>query len=356
MNHFAYRAVDAAGVLHTGALDSASRAQALEFLSRRGLVPLWLGEGEQAQGDTRSPLMALGHFRYRRHTQASQRELLDLTQSLGALLKAGLNIDRALQITSSLAPRPASRLLSENLLEAVRAGRTLSAALTASGQRLPAYFVSMVEAGEAGGALPESLLRLAALMGRQSEIRERIQSALVYPALLGIVVLATLVILLVFVLPRFELLFSESDARLPWSTAVVLSLGRLTADYWWLLLLGVLVVTVAFVTWLKSTRGRFQYDRWLLRTRLTLGLPAALDTGPLAENCREPMPQRHAVVHGVEDFSRNSRQSLSAGGAHPRDTRGSGRRVLFSRFRARQLFPRGCSPTRAGRRRNRSAA
>jgi general secretion pathway protein F len=117
---------------------------------------------------------------------------------------------------------------------------------------------------------------------------------LIYPALLGGVVVLTLVVLLVFVLPRFEQLFSESEAPLPWSTQIVLSLGRLTADYWWALLLGAAAVAIAFVTWLKSPRGRFQYDRWLLRTRLTLGLPAALDTARLLRTvgslCRNGMP------------------------------------------------------------------
>lgn len=300
MAEFAYKAVDSAGVLHTGEVTSTSRAVALEALSRRGLFPLSIDEGPAKNvGARQHRLVDLTRFRYRHRAQAGPRELLTMTQSLASLLKAGLTIDRALQITANLAGRPASRQLAENLLQAVRSGKTLSASLAASGQRLPPYYVSMVDAGELGGALPETLARLAELMGKQTEMRERIHSALVYPALLGGVVLVTLVVLLMFVLPRFEQLFAESEAPLPWSTQFVLGLGRATADYWWALLLGSAVITVTFVMWMKSSHGGYQYDRWLLRTRVTLGLPAALNTARLLRTvgslCKNGMPLSQAL-------------------------------------------------------------
>jgi general secretion pathway protein F len=131
-------------------------------------------------------------------------------------------------------------------------------------------------------------------MSKQTAMRERVHSALVYPALLAAVVLVTLVVLLVFVLPRFELLFSETEAPLPWSTQIVLGLGRFTADYWWATLLATATLSVIFVTWLKSASGRFHFDRWLLRTRLTLGLPGALDTARLlrtvGSQCKNGLP------------------------------------------------------------------
>lgn len=295
MIQYTYRAVDSSGVLHAGEVTSATRAVALETLSRRGLVPVSIDEAAAKSPPVRQfTLPDLRRMRYRRRPQANPRELLDLTQSLASLLKAGLTIDRALQIAASLAPRPASRALAETLLQSVRAGKTLSDSLSGSGQRLPPYFVSMVDAGEVGGSLPETLGRLADLISKQTAMRERVHSALVYPTLLAGVVLVTLVVLLVFVLPRFELLFSETEAPLPWSTQIVLGAGRFIADYWWALLLGIAASSVIFVTWLKSASGRFYFDRWLLRTRLTLGLPGALDTARLLRTvgslCKNGLP------------------------------------------------------------------
>ena len=306
MSQYSYKAVDSSGVLHAGEVMCTSRALALEALSRRGLVPVAIDEGVAKPGAPRRfALPDLSRLRYKRRAHANPHELLTLTQSLAALLKAGLTADRALQIGASLAPRPASRVLAERLLQSVRAGKTLSDSLIISGQRLPPYFVSMVDAGEVGGSLPETLARLADLIGRQTRMRDRVHSALIYPTLLAGVVLVTLVVLLVFVLPRFELLFSETEAPLPWSTRMVLSLGHFVADYWWAALLGVGALGVIFVTWVKSVGGRFQFDRWLARTRLTLGLPAALDTARLLRTvgslCKNglPLPMALRVSRGT---------------------------------------------------------
>jgi general secretion pathway protein F len=278
---YTWRALDAGGALHAGELVCGSRAAVLDALSRQGLTALSV---EQASGagparvDGRMPPWEILRDAYRLRTRVSPRELVRLTESLAALSKAGLTIDKALQISATLAPTTQSRALTRELLQAVRSGKTFSGALATSGQSLPTYFTSMVEAGEAGGSLPETLARLAQVMARQLEVRERIRSALIYPSMLAGVVLFTLVTLLVFVLPRFESLFAESEAPLPWSTRAVLGGGRFVADYWWCLLLALGAAIGSFALWRRSHRGRHAFDGWLLRTRITLGLPAAVDT------------------------------------------------------------------------------
>src|SRR5262245_31938453 len=131
---YIYRAVDAAGAPHSGAVISVSRSAALEDLSRRGLVPVELREAPAATApiadstesvDRASRLPMPSRFRWTGRTQANSRELLTLTQSLAALLNAGLTIDRAMQISAALSPKSVSRALTEKLLQTVRAGKTL---------------------------------------------------------------------------------------------------------------------------------------------------------------------------------------------------------------------------------------
>ncbi len=277
---YIYRAVDNRGGSHSGELVSVSRVAALESLGRQGLVALELREAGNERARARVPSL---RQRWRQFSGGGlkPRELLALTQSFGALLTAGLTIERALQISSSLAVRPNARRLTESLLEQIRAGTALSAAIDASGQTVPSYYVSMVNAGEVGGSLPATLTRLAELMRRQVEVRERIRSALVYPALLATVVLATLVLLLTFVLPRFETLFADSEVALPFATQAVLSTGRFLSNYWWALAGAAVMGTTAFVSWLRSATGRARFDAWLLTSRVTLGLPAAIATARL---------------------------------------------------------------------------
>ena len=163
----------------------------------------------------------------------------------------------------------------------------------------------LCEAGEAGGSLPETVTRLAELVRRQVVVQERIRSALVYPSILAAVVLFTLIMLLVFVLPRFQSMFAESEAPLPWSTRAVLSMGQFTADYWWALLLVAAGSTAAALVSLRAPRTRRFFDRWLLSSRLTFGLPAAINTARLLRTvsslCRNglPLPTALRVARGT---------------------------------------------------------
>jgi general secretion pathway protein F len=302
--NYLFRAVDPQGVPASGHLAAPSRAAAVELLSRRGLIPTSL---EEERPGRRAPRLSLFQLwsRHAARRRVSTPELLGLTRSLAALARAGLTIDRALQITASLAVRPASCALAEALLREVRSGKTLCAALAASGQRLPTYYVSMVEAGEVGGSLPEALARLTDLMTKQQDLKERIRSALIYPSLLAIVVLFTLVVLLTFVLPRFEVLFAESDAPLPFSTRAVLRLGRLAADDWWVALLVGAATASAFAAWVRSSSGRLRFDAYLLHARWTFGVPASLDTARLLRTVSalcgngQPLPAALRIARGT---------------------------------------------------------
>lgn len=273
---FRYRAVDTDGIIREGRMNSSSAAAVAEALYRDGRTPLDVRISARSSG-TRIFSFDVGSLVRQSRTRVPPRDLLTLTQSLSVLLTAGLTIDRALQIGGAIGNKPAAKRLNESLLKQIRAGKTLSAAFAESGQILPPYFRSMVEAGEAGGALPQTLSRLVELQQRQLEVKERVRSALVYPALLAGVVLLTLTMLLTFVLPRFEGLFAESEQKLPWATTAVLSFGRLVADDWWVGVLIGVVGGVAIHQWLRSAVGRRQFDRWLLKTRITFGLPKALN-------------------------------------------------------------------------------
>jgi type II secretory pathway component PulF len=158
MGHsFAYRAIDSAGVTRAGELLSSSRPAALEALTRQGFVPIEIRESLPAMIDAPPGRSGLKSLRRGLRSRRRPREVLELTQSLAVLLNAGLTIDRALQISASLAASSSGRSLADDLLERIRAGKTLSDSVEASGRRVPPYYVSMVRAGEASGSLAARL-------------------------------------------------------------------------------------------------------------------------------------------------------------------------------------------------------
>ncbi|HTU67082.1 MAG TPA: type II secretion system F family protein [Steroidobacteraceae bacterium] len=283
MGAFRYQAIDANGRTVDGELSAPTRVGALAELSSRGLVPVQLGDAPAANDTTaKAPGNARGGWLAKlRQPRFGATHLVQTTQALGSLVRAGLTVDRALAIATHLSTDLAPRAFLEDVAKRVRAGATFADSVAASGRPLPGYYVSMVAAGEAGGALASTLLRLAELLKRQQAIRQRVTSALVYPAILVSVVVLTLIVLVGFVLPRFEQLFIESEAPLPLATRLVLAFGRFVADYGLALaIVGALGVTMT-IRWLRDDRGRRTFHTWLLRSRWLLGLPASIDTARL---------------------------------------------------------------------------
>lgn len=274
---FRFNAVDGKGAAHAGEISGVSRAAVLDSLQQRGLTPVGLAElGQERRFGLVDRVRELW---LRRGAGAlGPKDLAGVTDSLAALLRAGLTVDRALGITSKLSAEVRIQEFLSELGRSVRSGRSLADALNRSGQPLPGYYVGMIEAAEAGGTLALTLSRLAELLGKQQQVRERIRSALIYPGLLAGMVLLTVVLLITFVLPRFGALFAESDTPLPWATRTVLAVGAFMTAHGWLLAgLSVVIVSGA-AYWMHSADGRQRIDAYLLKSRLTFGLPAAIDT------------------------------------------------------------------------------
>jgi len=176
--------------------------------------------------------------------KVSRDQVLGLTRELATLLRAGLPLDRALEILISLAPTPPVAALMQGIRDNVRGGKSLSQALDARREVFSRFYVNIVRAGEAGGALGLVLQRLAETMERNKELRENVRSALIYPTILICVAVVSVIILLIFVVPQFQQTFSQAGKALPLPTQIVIVIGTFMRRWWWaviaLVFLGVL--------------------------------------------------------------------------------------------------------------------
>jgi len=189
--------------------------------------------------------------------------LLAITRELATLLRAGLPLDRALEVLISLAPTLPVASLLQGIRDDVRGGKALSQALDARREVFSRFYVNIVRAGEAGGALGVVLQRLSDTMERNKELRESVRSALIYPTILVCVAVASVMVLLVWVVPQFEQTFQQAGKALPLPTAVVIFLGNGLRSYWWALLGGGFLL----VGWLRR-RGRTPRVRRIRDARL----------------------------------------------------------------------------------------
>jgi len=252
---FAYQAVDGAGKRLRGRAEAASPELLLRSLADRGVVVV-----DVAAADETTPGRGLGLAFGR------QQAVLEATRALAALLPAGMPLARALGVAATLTTGAVAEAL-EAVRRRVERGESVATALAAYPDLFPPLYVGVVRAGEKSGDLDAAFQRLAAQLERDAQLRSRLISASIYPLLLATVGGIAVLVLVLFVLPRFAELLQGAGARLPRSTAIVLGLATLLSRFWPLVLAGAVALPLGIVGYLRTVEGR------RAGARLLLGIP-----------------------------------------------------------------------------------
>jgi len=272
---YRYKAVTVSGEILEGQLDVASNDEAIAKIQDAGNIPLEISAADAVDGGS-----LFGRLGKRK--PISQTQVLQFTQQLATLLGAGQPLDRALQILLELPESDKARRIIERVRDHVRGGGALSDALEAEPGVFSRLYVNMVRAGEVGGALDTTLARLSNYLERAKALRESVINALIYPAILVVMVFAALFVLLIFVVPQFMPMFKDMNVELPFITQVVLFVGTTLQDWWWALLV-LAVVSASYVRRrLAVPETRLAWDARLLRMRLAGPLIARLETARLS--------------------------------------------------------------------------
>lgn len=276
MTAFRYKAVRASGEVVEGDMDAPDREALIARLTDAGSMPIRI---EPARRESLTGLLSLeigGGGR------ASARDIMIATREIATLLRAGVELERALSIIVELAESRAIRLLFAAVLEEVRGGATLADALDRHRRQFPPSYVSMVRAGEAGGALEVVFARLAEFLERANASRAALRSALIYPVILLFTALIAVVVVVTVVLPQFEPLFAGAGKELPLLTRVMLATSHVVEDYWLAGVLFLLAVFAGFRLWVRTPGGRLAWHRYLLAVPLLGTLLIRLDVARLA--------------------------------------------------------------------------
>jgi general secretion pathway protein F len=202
-----------------------------------------------------------------RTNSAMRQGVANALSELSVLLNAGLSLDRAMQVcVENITRPPALKGVFAKLRDKVRHGSALSRAMMDSDGVFPPMASAMAEAGEASGKLDESLGRLAETLDRAEALRQTIVSSLIYPALLLVVASGVILVMLLFVVPQFEELFSDMpSAKLPTMTHIVMGASHFARSYGLIAALVVVVAVIALYRWLKRPHVRRAFDRRLLK-------------------------------------------------------------------------------------------
>ena len=198
--------------------------------------------------------------------RVSTKVLTQFTTQLSTLQDAGLPIVRSLKILEGqLEKGPFKNVLSE-VTDEVESGSPLSESLSRHETVFDGLYTNMVRAGEAGGVLDVILSRLAGFLEKAERLRKRIKGAMIYPLVIGFVTLAILLLIMLFVVPKFETVFKQMNiGELPALTQGLQKFSKFLTDYWYMILLGFIVVGAAWRFFISTGPGRRFWDRLKMR-------------------------------------------------------------------------------------------
>jgi len=263
---FRYRARSAAGAACSGTVEATDFDLAIDRVKALGLVPVHLEPTTASPAGANSasrPAFSLTPSR-----RVPARELILFARQLETMLDAGLPLLSILESLHGQATHPALRGAIDRVRADVEGGSTLTEAMRRHPRCFPEMLTNLVHAGEEGGLLVPMLDRIATLLEHDEEMRQRIQAATFYPALvIGELVLA-FGVLVRFVLPRFASLFRNLGADLPLPTRILIALSDGIEHNGLVLLLATIALAVGGVLWARTEPGRERIDGWLLRIPL----------------------------------------------------------------------------------------
>jgi len=248
MPAFAYKAIGRDGKAQQGVIEADALDIATRQLRSRGLTPLKIEEG--GQEDQGKP--------------PTRQEILSMTSELSVLLRAGLPLDRALKVLIDMDGQPRMRAVLAELLKAVKGGKALSMALQPFEDTFGSFYLSMVRAGEASGQLSAVLDRLVEHLESAKATRDSVVSAMIYPAILLVVAVLSIVVMLGFVVPQFETLFNDMGDALPAMTKGVVASAEFIKAWGFFLAIIAVMAGLIFQRWASSDAGKAVLDRRLL--------------------------------------------------------------------------------------------
>jgi len=293
MPTFQYKALQANGTMTEGRLDAPGRPDALRQMETLGLRPVNLAETAAGKSKSKNGATAKGgatdkdsagslSFKFE-SKKVSAKELENFTRLLASLLAAGVPLSRALVILSKETTAPAARAQWKKVHDLVVDGMSLASAMAQSPETFPRVYVAMVEAGEAGGFLDVVLSQIAEFQSRDKELKSKVMTAMLYPAILFVLAMIVLSVMLVFFIPKFQTVFNSFHGHLPLITQLIIGTSHAVIHYGFFIAAGLVAIVFLVRTWFASEKGKRVWEGLVLRSPIVGPLNAQF---AMARFCR----------------------------------------------------------------------
>src|SRR5689334_10643243 len=249
MPTYRYESKTPSGKIMSGVLTAASLQAASQQLRDRGEYILAL-----AAADT-------GKVQFSLSLGPSAKDVQNFTSQLAVMIRAGISIRAAIEGIGDQVENPKFKQMLVQMKRDVESGKQFSDALMRYPKSFSPLYVNMVKASELSGGFSKMLDRIATYLAQQIETRAMVVGAMIYPGIIGFMATGTTVFLLVFVLPRFMVLFAGREAALPLPTRMLLAISSFLISYWYVILIALAALVWGIWATLRTDWGRMYFDK-----------------------------------------------------------------------------------------------
>ncbi len=249
-----YKAATKDGKLSQGLLDAKDVNEAANYLRTKALIPINITRVDNKFW-TKLPFIK----------KLKSSDLVLFTRQLSSMLSSGLTLFRSLEILKDQIENEQMVEVVTTVINDVQEGKTLSQAIEKHPEVFSPIYVSIIRAGEQSGLLDKVLSRLADNLEKQAKLKSTVKGALMYPAIVIILMVVVMAIMMIFVIPQLTVLYTNLNVDLPLPTKIVVGLSNFMIAAWPLLLLVGTVVIVGFRKWARTPDGKIVIDTTMLK-------------------------------------------------------------------------------------------
>ncbi len=250
---FQYKVKDKGGKLVEGSIEAETADLVVSKLRSMGYTPINITQQSGVNVNKELKLPGLSD-------RIKLKDVAVFSRQFATMINSGLSLLRSLNILAEQTEsKPLAEVVSQVRLDVER-GASLSQALAKHPKAFPRLYVSMVKAGEVGGALDSVLLRLAETIEKQVELRRKVKSAMTYPCVVAALVLIIVTAMLLFVIPMFQNIYKELGGTLPAPTQILIDISKILRQFWYIIFAIEIGAAFAFRRWINSEEGRKQWD------------------------------------------------------------------------------------------------
>jgi type II secretory pathway component PulF len=295
MAEFAYKATDSTGSPSTGRLTANSRGEAYRLLRERGLQPVSVSSVDGSDASKKSTTAANEPL-----PRLNTTQLLYFTEELAELLEAGLKLEGALKVIEQRQEKSGVQPIAARLRQRVRDGFSFSAALQDCGRTFDPLYCNLVAAGEASGALPQILKRQCAYLTLIQDLRSRVVSSLLYPAIVFTSAIVLMFVFLTFLVPQLSSLLGKTGQKLPLITQVLISTSQFCGQWWWAIIafIGLLVLLTRYA--IRTPAGRDWWHQTMLSLPVVGPVLQAKFFAEMLQTLSTLVSNGVALLHGIQ--------------------------------------------------------